>query len=112
MARHGDRAAAQQDEASALRSALAELERSVLESPGSVALEVRRSAFGGEVPPELTEIVEKIRRHAYKITDPDIGRLRACGYSEDQLFEITIAAAVGAGASRLGAGMSALRGSA
>ncbi len=110
MARHGDPSAGRRDETSALSSAFAELVRSVLESPGSVGIEARRSAFRGEVRPELTDLVEKIRRHAYKITDPDIVRLRACGYSEDQIFEITIAAAVGAGVSRLEAGMSALRG--
>ncbi|HEY7671328.1 MAG TPA: hypothetical protein VIC71_03850 [Gammaproteobacteria bacterium] len=44
--------------------------------------------------------VEKVARHAYKTTDEDLAALRAAGYSEDQIFEITIAAALGAAQAR------------
>ena len=44
-------------------------------------------------------------RHAYRITDDDIARLRSAGYDEDQIFEATVAAAVGAGVSRLELGL-------
>jgi hypothetical protein len=56
---------------------------------------------------ELVTLVEKIRRHAYKVTDSDLDALRG-RYTEDQLFEIVVAAAFGAAEERLAAGRRAL----
>jgi alkylhydroperoxidase family enzyme len=89
---------------------LAVLEKAVLEEPGSVDPAIRRSAFDGEVPDDLKAYVQKVRLHAYKVTDSDIDRLLAAGYSEDQVFEITVATAVGAGLGRLDIGMRCLTG--
>ncbi|MDT2004826.1 hypothetical protein FXW78_09020 [Rhodococcus opacus] len=47
-------------------------------------------------------------RASYTITDTDIDRLLAAGPTEDQIFEITVAAAVGAALETFDAGMSAL----
>lgn len=52
--------------------------------------------------------LEKVRAHAYKITDEDIAALRAQGLSEDAIFELTIAAAVGVAQRRLAAAMEAI----
>jgi hypothetical protein len=52
--------------------------------------------------------VEKLRLHAYRVADNDIERLCVAGYSEDQIFEVTIAAALGAGDARLRVGLAAL----
>ena len=60
------------------------------------------------IPPELETYIEKVTLHAYKVTDEDIAKLKALGYSEDELFEITISAALGAGRSRLEFGLAAL----
>ena len=54
-----------------------------------------------DVPADLTSYLDKIALHAYKVTDKDIDGLRAAGYTEDQIFEITHCAALGAGAARL-----------
>jgi alkylhydroperoxidase family enzyme len=62
------------------------------------------------IPPELLAYVTKVARHAYKVTDEDISTLKASGYSEDALFEITLSAALGAGMLRLDSGLEALKG--
>ena len=60
-------------------------------------------------PPELGPYLEKVRRHAYKVTDADVLRLKDAGFSEDEIFEHTVSAAVAAGLERLDAGLRALR---
>jgi alkylhydroperoxidase family enzyme len=62
------------------------------------------------LPPPLAAYVEKVARHAYKVTDADVAALQRDGHSDDALFEITVAAAVGAALLRLERGMAALRG--
>ena len=44
----------------------------------------------GLAPPEraLLEVAEKITRHAYRITEGDIDRLRENGWSEPQIAEM------------------------
>ena len=62
------------------------------------------------VPAELMPYVDSIARHAYRVTDAQVRALQAAGQSDDSLFEITVAAAVGAAMLRLNRGMAALRG--
>jgi len=64
---------------------------------------------GRPAPPELAPYLEKVRRHAYRVTDADVQRLKDTGFSEDEIFEHTVSAAVAAGLERLDAGMRALR---
>ena len=68
-----------------------------------------RSAHA-DIPLQLTHYVDTIARHAYKVTDADVAALEQSGNSQDALFEITVAAAVGAALHRLERGMAALRG--
>jgi alkylhydroperoxidase family enzyme len=85
-----------------------QLEDAVLRSPGHLEPRLREAiAEGREVPEELRLLVEKIRDHAYQISDADFAPLRA-RYSEDQLFEAVVSAALGAALTRLGAGLKAL----
>lgn len=74
----------------------------VLDGPGRLDVQVRRAAFEGDaVPDELTGYVETVRRHAYKLTDGDVDAVLARGWSEDQVFELTVATAVGIGLAQL-----------
>lgn len=57
----------------------------------------------------LERWVEKVARHAYKTTDEELAALLAAGYSEDQIFEITIATAFGAAQARAECALEALR---
>jgi len=52
--------------------------------------------------------LEKVRAHAYKITDEDVAALRKAGMDEETIFELTIAAAVGVAQRRLAAAMEAI----
>ena len=101
------------------------LSSAVLKGPGETELELRNAIearvaeLGGSrrpksdsgVPSELESYVDKVGRHAYKVTDDDIEKLKSAGYSEDAIFEITLCAALGAGIGRLERGLSALKGS-
>jgi alkylhydroperoxidase family enzyme len=83
--------------------------QSVLDGRGDTDPAIRHAAADGRsVPAELQELVEKIHLHAYKVTDEDVARLQS-KYSDDQLFEIIVSAALGASRRRLAAGLDALR---
>jgi alkylhydroperoxidase family enzyme len=77
-------------------------------SPGRFSAE-RRAAFAGEpIAGAPGAFAEKVRRHAYRVTENDLDALRRHGLDEDAIFELTIASAVGEAYSRLRAGLSAL----
>lgn len=83
----------------------------VLSAPGSTPGAVRQAVVQrGSVPAPLAAYVEKVGLHAYKVTDDDVLALQRAGYSDDAIFEITVAAAVGAALHRLDRGIAALRG--
>ena len=82
--------------------------RTVFDGPGHSDPAVRRAVADDRgVPTDLQALVDKIHRHAYKVTDEDLARLRST-YTDDQLFEIVVSAAIGASRERLMAGLSAL----
>lgn len=68
----------------------------VLDGDGRSTAANRRAAFKHEeVPERLRSLVEKVAKHAYKVTDEDITEVKAAGFSEDEIFELTVCAAVG-----------------
>jgi inosine/xanthosine triphosphate pyrophosphatase family protein len=84
--------------------------RAVLESPGATDPALRQSTFHGEPLDGLPgEYAAKIRGQSYRINDEDVKRLLESGLSQDAVFELTIAAALGAAAERMDAGMRAMR---
>ncbi len=81
---------------------------SVLQGAGESDPAIRQAAADGSgVPADLQALVDKIHRHAYKVTDDDIARAQA-KYGDDQMFEIVVSAALGASRNRLLAGLEAL----
>lgn len=95
----------------------------VLDTPGATSSTFRRAVkgqaahFSGDtsrvpenVPVELQSYIRKVALHAYKVTDQDLEALRAAGYDEDAIFEITLSIALGAGMTRLEQGLRALEG--
>ena len=62
-----------------------------------------------EPPAAMRPYLEKVRRHAYEVTDGDVEELKRAGFSDDDIFEHTVSAAVRAGLERLDAGLRALR---
>ena len=93
-----------------------------LSGPGSDAsspLSQRERGTGGEdatgasgegIPAALAAYADKVARHAYQVTDEDLGALQRAGTSDDVLFEVTVSAALGAALGRLERGLAALRG--
>jgi len=87
------------------------LTTAVLDTPGETPPSLRRAAMQrGTLPTPLAGYVDKVARHAYRVTDTDVAALQRAGQSDDALFEITVAAALGAALYRLDKGMAALRG--
>jgi len=98
--------------------------RAVLGTPGATdelvrrAVESRAAAIGGRstpaadatLPPPLETYINKVGRHAYRVTTADIDALKAAGFSEDAIFELTVSAALGAAAGRLERGLAVVGG--
>jgi hypothetical protein len=92
---------------------------SVLAAPGHTPSELRRAVFarasrlagargGAPAPAPFAGYVDKVAQHAYKVTDGDVAALQSAGNSDDAVFEVTVAAALGAALGRLERGMAAL----
>ena len=58
--------------------------------------------------PAMEPYLDKVRSGAHAIVDGDVEALKAAGCSEDEIFEQTVAVAVGEGLRRLEAGLRAL----
>ena len=76
----------------------------------AAGLSGRANPAAPKIPEALVTYVNKVTQHAYKVTDQDVQQLKAGGYSEDAIFEITLSASVGASLARLERGLSALKG--
>jgi alkylhydroperoxidase family enzyme len=110
----------EEDEVSAHRRHLEELVERTLRGTAHTPPELRtrvaelakRLASGVEPPEELSSAVQDavrtISTRAHETTDADLARLREEGLSEDEIFEVVVAAAVGAGRARVEAGLRAL----
>ena len=77
------------------------LRRQVVDGRGRLDASIRRAAFeGSPVPSSLAAYTTKVRTCAYKVTDADIEAMRAAGWNEEQIFELTVATALGAANTR------------
>lgn len=77
----------------------------------------RRAAAPADAAPSvrglgdaLRAYLDKVAHAPYTITDEQFEALRGSDVSDDELFELTVAAALGAGLARYERGMAALRG--
>ena len=96
-----------------------DLIEAVLRGPGESQEELRQILLGRAVdlslggdtiePPENLKVYsDKVARWAHKVLDEEVVELREAGYSDDQIFELTICSALGAGTARFEAGLAAL----
>jgi hypothetical protein len=68
----------------------------ILEGDGRASQAHRRAAFDNQgLSGPLSTLIDKIAKHAYKVTDDDISAALASGVSEDQVFELAVCAAIG-----------------
>jgi hypothetical protein len=90
--------------------ALARLEARLRTGPGELPPPTRAAAIDANSlsDPLAQGYVETIRRHAYKLTDRRLQELAQAGWTDGQIFELTVAAAFGAAKRRLDAGLAAL----
>jgi hypothetical protein len=81
----------------------------ILEGDARASHAQRRAAFdnAGLTGP-LTVLIDKVAKHAYRVTDEDISAARAWGLSEDQIFELVVCAAVGQATRQHDAALAAL----
>ena len=79
-----------------IRQAQKALVRRILEGDGKASPSERRAAFNNNgVAEPLGTLVDKVAKHAYRVTEEDITAAKVSGLSEDQVFEILVCAAVG-----------------
>jgi hypothetical protein len=76
----------------------------IVSTPGALPEDVRRGISAGDDPPELAPLLEKVRRHAYRIVDRDLE-----GLDDEVALEAILAAALGAADERRRAALEALR---
>jgi hypothetical protein len=85
---------------------VAALRRAVFDGHGAVDAAIRRSAgTGASLPDPWAGYVAKVRDASYRITDDDVAALKASGCTEEEIFEVTVAAATGAALHRLELGL-------
>lgn len=79
----------------------AKVEQLVLDGPGTLSASVRKGcAANAGLPPVLAAFIEKVHTRAFAMTDDDVRDVLNAGYSEDQIFEAVVSAALGASRSR------------
>lgn len=86
------------------------LRHAVVWGPGSLAPNVRQAITEGNYGfSPLGAFAQKVAEHAFKVNDEDIQELHRAHYSDDQIFEAAVSAALGAGLYRLERVLAVLR---
>jgi alkylhydroperoxidase family enzyme len=85
------------------------IEQHILTGPGMASAELRSKAFANsDLPEPLAILVDKVAKRSFLVTDADFAAAVAAGFTEDQLFEVVISAAVGESSRMYQAGLQAL----
>ncbi|TCO54090.1 hypothetical protein [Actinocrispum wychmicini] len=73
------------------------LRHAVFNAPATTDTALRQAVATGDSAPEPWQrYAATVRDHSYRVTDADIDQLKSAGHAEDAIFEITVAATVGA----------------
>lgn len=93
------------------RAAFRALEDRILNGEGRAPAQQRAGAFGNAgLTAPLEGLLGKVAAGPAQVTDADFAAARAAGFSDDELFELVICAAVGQTARLYDAGLAALAG--
>jgi hypothetical protein len=85
------------------------IEPRILTGRGMAPPELRAKAFeNSDLPEPLATLVDKVAERSFQVTDGDLAATLVAGFTEDQLFELVICAAVGESSRLYKAGMAAL----
>jgi hypothetical protein len=91
------------------RAAFQALADRVVQGDGEAPQDLRACAFSNAgLPPPLDVLIGKVALTPAQVIEADFAAAKASGYSEDQLFELVVAAAVGQSARQYDAGLAAL----
>jgi len=97
-------------EESRKRALFRELVDQILYGEGQAPAELRAQAYENEVlPPPLDALVGKVVAEPATVTARDFAEAKASGFSEDELFEVVVCAAVGQAARLYETGLAALK---
>ena len=92
-----------------ITQARAALVARVLDENGHASQTQRRAAFANsDLSGPLATLVDKVARHAHRVTDEDIAAVRAAGLDEDEIYELVVCAAVGQASRQYDAALAAL----
>jgi hypothetical protein len=81
----------------------------ILQGPGRAPPDHRARAFdNAELSEPLRPLVDKVATRSAQVTDADFATAREAGFTDDQLFELVICAAVGESTRQYEAGLAAL----
>jgi alkylhydroperoxidase family enzyme len=68
----------------------------VLEGHGTASQQLRRAAFANaDLPEPLRVLINTVAENPHAVTDEQVSSVLASGFSEDQVFELVVCAAVG-----------------
>lgn len=91
------------------RTAYWALKDRILNGEGMASPDQRARAFNNAgISPPLDALLGKVATRPAQVTDADFAAAKAAGFSEDQLFELVVCAAVGQSARLYEAGLAAL----
>ncbi len=97
-------------EATDPRDPVGSIRHNVLAGPGVTDPSLRfAAASGSSAPASWDAYVGLVRDASYRVSDDDVLSLAVAGHSEDEIFEVTVAAAVGAALRSFDAGSEAIR---
>ena len=80
------------------------------ERAAGVSGRIQASGAVGPIPSDLSEFVDHVAVAAWRVTSEEVAALLDAGYTEDEVFEVSVSAAIGAACGRLERGLAALRG--
>ena len=80
-----------------------------VDGPGMAGSAARRAAFDNHgVDERARALIDKVARHAWKVAAADVAAAKTRGVSEDEIFELTVCAALGQATRQLDAALAAL----
>lgn len=81
----------------------------ILQGPGRAPADQRASAFdNARLPEPVRMLVDKVAVKSAQVTDADFATASEAGFTDDQLFELVICAAVGESTRQYEAGLAAV----
>jgi hypothetical protein len=80
-----------------------------LHGRGKSGGDAKRAAYDNvAVPDKARALIDKVARNAWKITDEDVAATKRAGLVEDEVFELTVCAALGQATRQLDSALAAL----